>query len=305
MVQCYFGKDKKSMKTAPCNHTALEEGAHTQCCEPGDLCLTNGLCREETVNEVTNYAWRFGCTDPTFQDPSCGTAYCDAKLAGSGIDNKLTWKCPQDNIWCCNTGDSGPYEGRVNRTNTTCCTITDLLFTAKNPEVFATASIFGSMYSIPTLVSSTAFRNVTSQTTATNTPSTSPTAANALESTTAAPSSSGPSTLAIGLGAGLGSFAAIALGIGSFLIWRRRKRTTESPRSATPAKELSDHGLAEASSQDRAEMTGMEYRRELTSPVSPVELWSPTSPVERSELPSDEKGRLVVSEADGRVKHDV
>lgn len=50
-------------------------------------------------------------------------------------------------------------------------------------------------------------------------------------------------------------------------------------------------------------MTAMEYRREFTSPVSPVELWSPTSPVERSELPSEEKGRLVVGEVDGDAKH--
>jgi hypothetical protein len=30
-------------------------------------------------------AWRFGCTDPKFQDAACGTQYCDAKLAGSGM----------------------------------------------------------------------------------------------------------------------------------------------------------------------------------------------------------------------------
>lgn len=302
------------MKTAPCNHTALDNGKHTQCCEPGDLCLTNGLCREETVNDITNYAWRFGCTDPKFEDATCGTDYCDAKLAGSGehilnqpvcytrltspgIDNKLTWKCPENGTWCCNTGDSGPYENRVNRTNTTCCSIPDLLFTALNPEIFATASIYGSMFPVPTLISSTALRNATATTSATTNPS----AVNALNSASVTPAPSpGYSALKIGLGAGLGSFAAITLGLGSFLVWRRRKRNSELPRSATPAKELSDQDVAEASSRNRAELTGMDYRRELTSPVSPVELWSPTSPVERSELSTEQKGRLIVGEVDGR-----
>jgi hypothetical protein len=40
-------------------------------------------------------------------------------------------------------------------------------------------------------------------------------------------------------------------------------------------------------------------------PVSPVELWSPTSPVERSELPTEEKGRLVVGEVDGTPRYHV
>jgi hypothetical protein len=81
MATCYYKANTKSLKTAPCNHTALDEGKHTQCCEPGDLCLTNGLCREETVNNITNYAWRFACTDKDFKDPSCGTDYCD-KIPG-------------------------------------------------------------------------------------------------------------------------------------------------------------------------------------------------------------------------------
>jgi hypothetical protein len=221
-------------------------------------------------------------------------------IAVKGSDNHLTWKCPEDNIWCCNTGDAGPYEGRVNRTNTTCCTIEDLKFTALNPVVFATASFYGSMFPVGTMLpSSRAVSNATSSTiSATTTPSTS--AISITPSTSAsAVAATGTSTLAIGLGAGIGSFAAIALGIGSFLLYRRRKRTPESPRSTTPAKELSDLGLVEVSSRDVAEMTTMEYRTELTSPVSPVELWTPT---ERAELPGDEKGRRVIGEFYGHPK---
>jgi hypothetical protein len=221
-----------------------------------------------------------------------------------GIDGKLTWKCYEDSLWCCNTGDSGPQENRINRTNTTCCTISDLHFQAPNPAVFTIAAWYGSAYPSPTLP---AIRNGTNQTASAITPTASastPTASlnSATASTTAA--ASGPSPTAIGLGAGLGSFAAIALGIGSFVIWRRRRSSQERPSSPALAKKLSEHGVAEANGQHCAEMTGMDYRRELGSPVSPVELWSPTSPMVPSELPTEEKGRLVVNEADGRPRHD-
>ncbi|KAF2023859.1 hypothetical protein EK21DRAFT_94551 [Setomelanomma holmii] len=307
-VDCYYKANTKAKKSAPCDHNALRAGKHTQCCEPGDLCLTNGLCREETVNASSNYAWRYGCTDPTFQDPTCATAYCDGKPETKDQDLKLTWQCPEETTWCCSTGFPMSQEARTNRTNTTCCSMDNLLFKASPPVVFTTAAYFGSAFSIGTLFpSSSAAPNssvpVSFSVTPTSTRSTVP----------ASPSSS-PSNLAIGLGAGLGSVAAIALSIGSFCIWRRRKRRTYSPRGATPVKELSDTGMTEASSAERAEMTGMDCRRKLTSPVSPVELWSPAEPQRMElptaekegrvvgEMPGEEKGRLVAGEMDGRSR---
>ncbi|KAH7077576.1 hypothetical protein BKA63DRAFT_268128 [Paraphoma chrysanthemicola] len=287
MVDCYHKAFTRSKKTAPCNHTALQEGKHTQCCEPGDLCLTNGLCREETVNETSNYAWRFGCTDETFRDPACATQYCDSKPETKAMDLKLTWQCPEENTWCCNTGEPMSQESRTNRSNTTCCTMENLLFKAGPPEVYTIAAFFGSAFSIGTLFpSSTPVSNATGSAGFASTPTSS-----LAGSSVPAPASSSPSTLAIGLGAGLGSAAAIALGIVSFCLWRRRKRNIDSTRSSTPAKELSDHGLTEVSDAERAEMIAAEHRTELTSPVSPAELWSP-SDAQRLELPVDEKGAL-------------
>ncbi|KAH7088111.1 hypothetical protein FB567DRAFT_548206 [Paraphoma chrysanthemicola] len=310
MVDCYHKAFTRSKKTAPCDHAALREGRHTQCCEPGDLCLTNGLCREETVNETSNYAWRFGCTDETFRDPACATQYCDSKPETQGQDLKLTWKCHEEDIWCCNTGEPMSQESRTNRSNTTCCTMENLLFKAAAPKVYATASFFGSAFSIGTLFpSSTPVSNATGSAGFATTPTTS-------SSGVPAPASSNPSTLAIGLGAGLGSAAAIALGIASFCLWRRRKRNKVTPRSSTTAKELSDQGLTEVSDAERAEMVAAERRTELTSPVSPAELWSP-SDAQRLELPvgekgalgtrelsaGEEKGRLVIAELDGRPRN--
>lgn len=172
----------------------------------------------------------------------------------------------------------------------TCCDKPDLQFKAENPKPFATASWFGSAFmtgdfSTTTLLP-TGFGN----------------------SSTGAPASR-PSATAIGVGAGVGLFAAISLVVGGLFLWRRKKRSSQkrSERSASPlpVKELSDGGVAEAGDHHRAEMVGMEYRRELGSPVSPVELWSPMSPVERSELPAEEKGRLVLNEADGRPRDHV
>jgi hypothetical protein len=75
-MTCYLRNGTASPKAAPCDHNAVLQNRHTGCCDPGDLCLTNGLCRNPNVNDLTNYAWFFGCTDKTFNDPACGN-YCD------------------------------------------------------------------------------------------------------------------------------------------------------------------------------------------------------------------------------------
>ncbi|KAH8726582.1 hypothetical protein GQ44DRAFT_758549 [Phaeosphaeriaceae sp. PMI808] len=276
-MSCYMRPNERATKSTPCDHDALRAGNHTQCCEPGDKCLSNGLCREETVNDATNYASRFACTDKTFKDPTCGAQYCDRIL--------------DDELWCCQTGPIPPYEDRVNRTNTSCCSIKSLQFKAANPTVFTTASLYGSVFSIATLLPSSISNR--SSVITTPSPSNSLPITSSSSSAPAVPAAGTP-TLAIGLGAGIGSFAAILLGIGSFCLWRRRKTVSGTPKSTTPANELSENSLAEVPNQDIAEMTGREYRAQpVTSPVSPVELWTP---VERVELDSDVKSQPAVAE---------
>lgn len=312
-MACYYKANTKSSKSVPCDHNALANGGHTQCCEPGDLCLTNGLCREETVDNVTNYAWRFGCTDPNFKDPACGTQYCDfikgiyraMALPGQSLnvdidsDTHLTWKCHEDKIWCCNTGFVQPFESRANRSNTTCCSDTALLFTAENPEVFTTASPLNSMFSIGTIMpGSTASSNMT----ASSASVTATSASAGLSSATAgvAAPSSGTSTLAIGLGAGIGSAAAIGLGILTFsLLRRRRTKSSDAPGSESVAEELGSEDVVEGHNEHIVEMTAQDHKAELASPDSPVELWSP---VVSAELPCEEKGRCAVNELDSTPK---
>lgn len=50
------------------------------CCRPGDICYSNGLCHPgpEVEQGITAWFWH-GCTDPTFQDPSCFSACFSGK----------------------------------------------------------------------------------------------------------------------------------------------------------------------------------------------------------------------------------
>ncbi|KAF2025209.1 hypothetical protein EK21DRAFT_116999 [Setomelanomma holmii] len=103
-MTCYLRNGSKARHAVPCDHTAILQGKHTACCDPDDQCLTNGLCRDPAVNDITNFVWFFGNTDVTFQDPSSGN-YCDKVNTGN---NHLIFKCPEQEKWCCNTGDPAP-----------------------------------------------------------------------------------------------------------------------------------------------------------------------------------------------------
>lgn len=61
----------------PCNMTAVDAGGHSTCCPVGDLCYTNGMCRQKGDKDSKNWFWRTACTDKTWQDPAC-PRYCEA-----------------------------------------------------------------------------------------------------------------------------------------------------------------------------------------------------------------------------------
>jgi hypothetical protein len=143
--------------------------------------------------------------------------------------HQLVFQCPQADTWCCNKGDIPHQADRINRTNTACCSVTELLFKAPAPSVYATASyatLSGISFSIATLI-----------------PTTSSSSANGASSNTSATSHSKPSSaLAVGLGAGLGGGAVIAIALGWLLIRRRRRRNAARK-------------LAELSNQQKPEFT--------------------------------------------------
>lgn len=231
-------------------------------------------------------------------------------IALTDSDTHLTWKCIPDKLWCCNTGPVAPFEDRANNTNLTCCTGNDrLLFTAENPTVFATASPYNTAFSIGTsLATSTPIANMTVSSASAISTSV-PTSLSSAASVSAAPNSATSgvaapstrtSTLAVGLGAGFGSAAAIALGIITFcLLRRRKKRNAAAPISDAPAEELGSECVVEGNNEYINEMTVQDQKAELASPDSPFELWSP---IVSAELPCKEKGQCDVNELDGTTK---
>ncbi|PVI01836.1 hypothetical protein DM02DRAFT_333850 [Periconia macrospinosa] len=136
MPTCYFqnGQEATGSKS-PCNETAVAEGKHSSCCNTSHQCLTNGLCRDPHQEPAENYYWRIGCTDPTFQDPAC-PRYCP----GYSETTYLVWKCQESEKWCCNGGAVAPLDQRIHRSNTSCCSVNDLVFPAPEPVVYATAA---------------------------------------------------------------------------------------------------------------------------------------------------------------------
>ncbi|KFX98227.1 hypothetical protein O988_04457 [Pseudogymnoascus sp. VKM F-3808] len=75
----------------------------TSCCEPGDICFSNGLCSPGPALKAshepgfyqTSFFWN-ACTDPSFQDPKCFTG-CFS-VPGNGVQS-----CPEagPNAYCC------------------------------------------------------------------------------------------------------------------------------------------------------------------------------------------------------------
>ncbi|KAH8733087.1 hypothetical protein GQ44DRAFT_19737 [Phaeosphaeriaceae sp. PMI808] len=272
-MACYLRNGTKARRALPCNHTAILEGRYTSCCDPNDQCLTNGLCRDPAANELTNYVWFFGCTDPTFKDPSCGT-YCDK---ANKENNHLIFQCPEPDTWCCNTGAAAPVEDRVNRSNTTCCSITDLVFKAPAPVVYTTALYSGTPFPIVTLATRSTLRssNSTALSTALSTTRSVNTGATEASST----SQSTPPSLAVGVGAGLGGGAAIALAVG-WVLWRRRKRENKTPSTELTSNdraEMTDQNIVETSGKTRFEIQDKDPPAELMGDFSRAELPSPTA----------------------------
>ncbi|KAI1081937.1 hypothetical protein F5B20DRAFT_39733 [Whalleya microplaca] len=79
------------------NATGTTE-SHSACCNSAnaDACLSTGLCLNSLSRQQSHMLWATGCTDSTFQDPSC-PQYCH----GGKFDNAHLKACNDSNFWCC------------------------------------------------------------------------------------------------------------------------------------------------------------------------------------------------------------
>ena len=66
LTECYF-PDQSSIGN---NSNVCDPSAeNSACCYLNDSCVAGGYCFG-----ANGYVYRYGCTDPTFQDPSCPSA---------------------------------------------------------------------------------------------------------------------------------------------------------------------------------------------------------------------------------------
>ena len=80
-LTCYtIGMDfvTSSNQYFPCgsgsSNSTSGRSAHQSCCYGGDICMADGICHyTHTVTNGTGY-YMAGCTDPTWNDPSCPKA---------------------------------------------------------------------------------------------------------------------------------------------------------------------------------------------------------------------------------------
>jgi hypothetical protein len=208
-------------------------------------------------------------------------------LTATGEQHQLAFQCPGTNTWCCNKGDIPHQVDRINRTNTACCSVTELLFKAPAPSVYATAAYLaqsGIPFSIATLVPST--------------PTTSASSTNGAQASTSATShSTSSSALTIGLGAGLGGGAAIILALGWVLMLRRWRRSAGSSLSELPNDDhsgLTKQDLIKRSGSRHFELADSGTRYELQEGVARFELQGRNKPYELQEKdsPTEKMGHM-------------
>ncbi|KAH6662493.1 hypothetical protein B0J14DRAFT_610547 [Halenospora varia] len=109
---CYYPDGKKTPADARCTSS----GGESACCGPGFVCLSNGLCMDNsTANNVNNpnVYYRGSCTDKTWQSPSCPSFCVDldpkAIHAGNTTGGQAMGKCfnaTTDSYYCRNSGAS-------------------------------------------------------------------------------------------------------------------------------------------------------------------------------------------------------
>ncbi|KAF2438168.1 hypothetical protein P171DRAFT_491456 [Karstenula rhodostoma CBS 690.94] len=277
----------------PCNLTAIENGQHSACCASGDTCLTNGLCKYNPPTPVRNFNtyWRIGCTDPTYQDPSCPKQCKNKENVERHVH--IVFECPGDGQWCCGTGATGEYENTLT-VNTTCCNIPDLAFSDEAREAYATAKsdwrsgiemqTFAALAENSTAMDATsaATMSPTSQSVrhiSHMTPTSIP-LATAYTPPVPAPPSASSNTVALGIGLGLGIPLIIALlALLTFLLHRhrrRRNRNTQHSRIAELA-ETQDNVRHVFPHAVAMEKSGREVPAELSAERGVHELGRPDS----------------------------
>ncbi|KFY35622.1 hypothetical protein V494_05743 [Pseudogymnoascus sp. VKM F-4513 (FW-928)] len=226
------------------------------CCRPGDICYSNGLCHPgpDAEQGITDWYWH-GCTDPTFQDPSCFSA-CFS-VVGDGVDS-----CPGQgpNKWCCyglGGCDCGNSSQVVSALAGSVVATIDFSVTSISSKTTATTSSASTTTTPPSTTGGKgtetggAAPGETTGTTPTETPTTEKSKSNAVP---------------IGVGVGVGGAA--ALGIIGLIFFFMRRRNKKAALVANPEPKYSA-----ASQGPQYEMPTKGNAAELSAAPQPIEYY--------------------------------
>lgn len=228
---------------------------HVTCCVNGDYCLSNSLCTHIAPDGSHNY-YNADCTDPTLEDPICGTRcgmptpgskwgdrQLTEHLGGQGLSD-LTYN-ETTGFWaCCWNKDSHKVE---------CDNPSKEIYPAPAPSDLATIQYLPKTESgTPTYaIAATTAAKTTTEAESEKTSASAPTSASATATeatvgdspSTSTKSSSGVSAgVAAGIGVGVAAGIVIIAAIAIFIFFRRR---TSKRGSFTP------HGGYNASAMDQ------------------------------------------------------
>ncbi|KFY29496.1 hypothetical protein V493_02339 [Pseudogymnoascus sp. VKM F-4281 (FW-2241)] len=215
---CYESNGFQSEKYFDC----APDAEVSACCGAGHICYSNGLCTPgPTVQKgVTDWYW-FGCTDPTFQDPSCFSACFSVR--GDGVDS-----CPNQgpNRWCC-YGTGGCDCGNSSQVVTA---LAGSVVTTIDPGITSISSTKTTSTTSTTSVFTTTTPPSTTAGQETETGAAGGETAAPGETVGVTPNDTPPSeksknnAVPIGVGVGVGGAAAIAIAGLIFFFVRRRKQ---------------------------------------------------------------------------------
>lgn len=187
-------------------------------------------------------------------------------------DTQAVFYCLSTDSWCCL-----PPQGAVDlgaTLNTTCCTISDLEFTAADPVVYTHAQLAFLATATPTAGTSSTVTSLSSVAVAASSTLVSTTIpSQPSPSASVSPSSSGTSSssnskIGIYVGVPLGVVLAIALGVIAWLVMRRRKATRSPAVPGPPVYQNTEkypaHGEADMDRQPSELPGGRQFPVELS-----------------------------------------
>ncbi|KAM0803338.1 hypothetical protein BDR22DRAFT_886712 [Usnea florida] len=268
--QCFNIDQIQEQGYYPCDPSA----STSNCCQPGWLCLSNGLCEPNNDFNRNPVTWTGFCTDPQWDNTTACPKVCQNNVtAASYADNRVSscgdghFCCFKDNndTACCSTPSELFFLGVATVVASVPNSTSVLSTSAPSPSVLSTSARSTSVQSTSTPVTT---GSGTSEISATAGPS-------AISSTQLATSkvTSKPSHTAIGVGAGVGAGVGVTVGLailaaGFFYIKHRPSKTRDEGRLAIRA------GSNNKSDDKRLELQG-DGVGELPADKDPQELIDP------------------------------